>query len=258
MRATPEDSVPPSKPVSQRKLAANRANAAKSTGPRTPEGKAVSRFNALVHGMAAQTSVLPDEEDAELLELAQAVEADLRPRGAVERALVGRVVSILWRLRRVGQAEEGLYNDEQSARQDLCDRRAQLGMNLMHPSRADNPGELSTSEFLAKQFATPKNSPLERLGVYEQRLDRALHATLRQLQQLRKLRDQDPQEDPETTADAATPDATETQASPAVEDAIVQNEPTADPTPAPRAPVEDRFEGCGDAEAGATMPRETS
>src|SRR5882762_5349783 len=40
--------------VSERKLEANRENAKRSTGPRTVEGKARSRFNALKHGLLAK------------------------------------------------------------------------------------------------------------------------------------------------------------------------------------------------------------
>jgi hypothetical protein len=43
-------------------IAANRANSQKSTGPRTPEGKAASRFNALKHGLDAASILLPGED----------------------------------------------------------------------------------------------------------------------------------------------------------------------------------------------------
>ena len=39
--------------TSERKIAANRNNAKKSTGPRSSAGRAVSRLNALRHGLAA-------------------------------------------------------------------------------------------------------------------------------------------------------------------------------------------------------------
>jgi hypothetical protein len=48
--------------ISAKKLAANRANAKKSTGPRTPEGKRRSSKNAVTHGMFCNDTVLPGED----------------------------------------------------------------------------------------------------------------------------------------------------------------------------------------------------
>jgi hypothetical protein len=45
--------------VSESRISANRSNAQKSTGPRTEEGKARSRANALKHGLYA-SAVVPE------------------------------------------------------------------------------------------------------------------------------------------------------------------------------------------------------
>src|SRR4051794_5646293 len=67
--------------VSDKKCAANRRNAGKSTGPRTDAGKLVSSRNAVTHGLFCRDLVLPGEDDAELLRFHAAMLADLRPRG---------------------------------------------------------------------------------------------------------------------------------------------------------------------------------
>ena len=54
-----------------RQIVANRRNARKSTGPRTPAGKAIVRKNALKHGLLSREVILPDEDEATLLELGQ-------------------------------------------------------------------------------------------------------------------------------------------------------------------------------------------
>ena len=53
----------PNKPVSDKQLAANRANTAQSTGPRSPEGKARSALNSRKHGFAASTFAVVRLED---------------------------------------------------------------------------------------------------------------------------------------------------------------------------------------------------
>src|SRR5947209_1264628 len=51
--------------VSRRKLAANRQNSGRSTGPRTPEGKRRVRFNALRHGLLAKEVIVPIGDEQE-------------------------------------------------------------------------------------------------------------------------------------------------------------------------------------------------
>ena len=94
---------------SLRQIAANRRNALNSTGPTTPEGKERSRRNALRHGLTAETviAVLEDCEDYQAFEAA--VIADYEAETAVERELVLRLASVLWRLRRATGIETALF-----------------------------------------------------------------------------------------------------------------------------------------------------
>jgi hypothetical protein len=91
-----------------RRIEANRKNALRSTGPRTEEGKRQSRRNAVRHGLTAETVIdgLEDSEDYRLFE--GAVIADYDARTAVERELVLRLASLLWRLRRIISIETDL------------------------------------------------------------------------------------------------------------------------------------------------------
>src|SRR5688572_30835538 len=115
------------RPVSARKLAANRANAGRSTGPRSVAGKARSAMNAVRHGLAAApASLLPGEDPDDLAQLDAEMQADLRPRGAAERELVARVVSLSWRLRRLTQAEEALWADAEDDRAGAHHRSTEL------------------------------------------------------------------------------------------------------------------------------------
>jgi len=92
-----------------RQIEANRRNAQLSTGPITEEGKSKSRKNALRHGLTAETVIhaLEDAEDYAAFEMA--VTADYDAQSAVERELVLRLASALWRLRRATSIESGLF-----------------------------------------------------------------------------------------------------------------------------------------------------
>ena len=95
--------------TSFRQIAANRRNATKSTGPTTAEGKQRSRCNAVRHGLTAETVIgsLEDAEDYKLFEAG--IIADYDAQSGVERELVLRLASLLWRLRRAATMETGLF-----------------------------------------------------------------------------------------------------------------------------------------------------
>jgi hypothetical protein len=90
-------------------LAANRLNAQRSTGPRSEEGKAVSRFNALTYGIEARSRVIPGEDPAELEALAGDYHRQLNPQGPLEGYLVETIVAADWNRRRYTRVEAQLY-----------------------------------------------------------------------------------------------------------------------------------------------------
>ena len=94
--------------TSFRQIEANRRNALKSTGPTTDAGKQRSRRNAIRHGLTAETVIttLEDEEDYKAFELS--VTSGFDAPTAVERELVLRLASLLWRLRRATAIDTGL------------------------------------------------------------------------------------------------------------------------------------------------------
>jgi hypothetical protein len=95
--------------TSYQQIEANRRNALKSTGPKTESGKRASRCNEVRHGLTAETVIgaLEDAEDYKAFEAA--ITADYEAQAAVERELVLRLVSLLWRLRRATTMETGLF-----------------------------------------------------------------------------------------------------------------------------------------------------
>src|SRR5215210_6384265 len=115
--------------TSFKQIEPNRRNARRSTGPVTEDGKLRSRRNAVRHGLTAETVIgaLEDADDYKAFEAA--VTADYDALSAVERELVLRLASLLWRIRRATTIETGLF--EIQARQLLefqskCDAQQSL------------------------------------------------------------------------------------------------------------------------------------
>jgi hypothetical protein len=115
---------------SLKQIEANRRNALKSTGPTRPEGKERSRCNALHHGLTAETVIaaLEDAEDYQAFEAA--VISDYDAESAVERELLLRLASVLWRLRRATGIETALFqsvNSESGKLENECPHLTLVG-----------------------------------------------------------------------------------------------------------------------------------
>jgi len=106
-----------------KQTAANRMNSQKSTGPRTTEGKAASRYNALKHGIFATTQIMFDESAEDLAELAAEYHEHHNPADPGQRFLVDTLVSNEWRLRRLRRVEAELW---QSASNVFLEKNAEI------------------------------------------------------------------------------------------------------------------------------------
>jgi hypothetical protein len=94
--------------TSLKQIRANRRNALKSTGPTTEAGKDRSRRNAVRHGLTAETVVEPLEDSEEYKAFEISITSAFDAQTAVERELVLRLASVMWRLRRSTAIETGL------------------------------------------------------------------------------------------------------------------------------------------------------
>jgi hypothetical protein len=97
---------------SDAKTEANRANAQKSTGPKTEAGKYISSRNNMRHGLRSNTKILPGEDLEEFNILSSGMLADLNPLDTTETELVNQLVDIQWRLRRAGDFEAKVLTGE--------------------------------------------------------------------------------------------------------------------------------------------------
>src|SRR5262245_12913955 len=178
--------------TSFRQIEANRRNAQLSTGPVTTEGKARSRRNSLRHGLTAETIIdaLEDAEDYAAFQMA--VTADYDAQSAVERELVLRLASVLWRLRRATAIESGLFKIQarhllqfrlsqraHQQRQEIIDNlysdavtpdpaehvETEIDHGLQSPQAGANHSDDLTRSYI--RLANLPSFPLDRLSRYE-------------------------------------------------------------------------------------------
>ena len=95
--------------TSLKQIQANRRNAENSTGPRSEAGKQRSSRNAVRHGLTAETVIEPLEDAEDYAAFEESVAAGFDPETAVERELILRLASLLWRLRRATSIETALF-----------------------------------------------------------------------------------------------------------------------------------------------------
>jgi hypothetical protein len=179
------------------RLAANRQNAQRSTGPRTQAGKAVTRLNALSHGLSAQDPVLPGEQYEEYEALIGALARDLQPVGPLEHLCVVRIASLIWRLARIPRLETGvlLWHVHSPASRDQDDAAGFLAQLLAIPATDNRESRTVADEMLEHPIVrmgaavardSSEGDALSKLSRYETRLDRAL---LRGMQELARLQE---------------------------------------------------------------------
>jgi hypothetical protein len=99
-------------PCSKKQLAANRRNAKMSTGPRTPEGKAVSSRNALKHGIFSADTILKfppfNENRKHYHRVRDLFMKELAPTSSLQKCLATEIINTVWRSRRVVRAKNAI------------------------------------------------------------------------------------------------------------------------------------------------------
>src|SRR5712691_3433385 len=98
---------------------ANRRNALKSTGPKTPEGRAAVSMNSLRHGLRARTVVLPGENREEFNQLCDDREREWQPESRTAKFYLEQMAVSQWKLTRMEVAEAGIFKETLSAKTQL-------------------------------------------------------------------------------------------------------------------------------------------
>ncbi|HXG33918.1 MAG TPA: hypothetical protein VNJ11_11170, partial [Bryobacteraceae bacterium] len=114
--------------ISEAKLAANRANAQHSTGPKTPEGKARSAQNALKHGLTSRSLIVLPGEEEEFHALKTSLLAEVQPATTLEQLVFDQLLAAAWNLRRLRRLEAELFD---GARDPLTDPALEARLNTL-------------------------------------------------------------------------------------------------------------------------------
>jgi len=168
----PESIVPNGHARAADRVEVNRANAQKSTGPRTAAGKQRSKLNALRHGLTGHTIVLPTDDQAAYQRHSQSFLDEYRPQGATESQLVQSVTDISWQLNRAAAVETNLFSLGITESEDRI--------------RASHP-DAETALAMALAYRE-HNRAFANLGIYRQRLAREFERTLILLRQIQAER----------------------------------------------------------------------
>jgi hypothetical protein len=187
--------------ASKAQIQANRLNARKSTGPRTGAGKAVVAQNAVRHGLLAQQAVIRGEDPGEFEFYRDQMLGELCPGGAMESMLAERVVGLAWRLRRAERIQAEVF-DAMLVEEATSPVRKLLRSMQAKGAGAPSDGASALGRVVARDFGGSR--VLDRLGMYERRIEHSLYKTMTELQKLRLLRELDEGNHRQATLDAAT------------------------------------------------------
>lgn len=182
--------------ATEAQIIANRRNAQKSTGPCTTQGKAAVSNNAVTHGLLARKDVICSEKQADFDLYRDKILEELNPTGPMESMLAERVVSLSWRLKRSGHIQNQTI-DTMNAR-NTTGPLAKLIQSMS--KRSEDPGapgdspesapELALGRLAIKDFTNAR--VLERLLMYERRIENSLFKTILELQRLNLIKKMNP------------------------------------------------------------------
>jgi hypothetical protein len=170
--------------ASEKQFAANRANAAHSTGPRTDEGKARSRLNALKHGLlateAANFGVEGEPARRAFEGLSDRLENYYRPRGPIEEILVQKIAIATWRLKRLMRFEARAMHHASLSEDDSYRVWSATHKGRRHPSRN------KMRDWGIDGAPIPEDFQVGLLIRYEGAINRDLFRSMNEIRKLRK------------------------------------------------------------------------
>ena len=176
----------------QSQILANRRNAQKSTGPRTTQGKAAVSQNAVKHGLLTRQDVISSESRAEFDLYRDRLLTELAPVSPMESMLAERIVSLSWRLKRVCRIQNQTIDALNAPKTPSPLSRLTQSLGLARPPAdpSQSAPELALGRLAIEDFS--KARVLERLLMYERRIEHSLYKTLLEFQRLNLIKNLNP------------------------------------------------------------------
>ena len=180
----------------QAQIIANRRNAQKSTGPRSPEGRSIVSQNALKHGLTAAHDIISQESQADFDLYRDQFLTELAPDSPMESMLAERIVNLSWRLIRLctiqNQTIDALIApDTSSPLSRLAKSMLSRYRDQSQLAPSESASDLTLGRLAIKDFSNTR--VLERLLMYERRIENSLYKTLLELQRLTLIRKLNPE-----------------------------------------------------------------
>ena len=150
--------------TTESQIKANRNNAKKSTGPKTPEGKAKVSQNATTHGLTASSDIIKGESQQQFDAHKHSFLECLNPRNAVEDFLADRVVSLAWRLKRAERIQNQFIDCRLLDHPYIVKDRY-----LFYREPSNHDPDLTLGAVINRDFSSDKI--LDRLKLYERRTE---------------------------------------------------------------------------------------
>jgi len=182
--------------ATEAQIRANRRNAQKSTGPRSRQGRAAISQNAVKHGLLTRQDVITSESQADFDLYRERMLAELAPASPMESMLAERIVALSWRLKRVcriqNQTIDALNtNNTSSPLTKLTQSLLFKGHDQSQVGSSTSAAHLALGHLAIKDFANAR--VLDRLLMYERRIEHSLYKTLLEFQRLNLIRKLDPE-----------------------------------------------------------------
>jgi len=206
----------PTANISEAQLAANRANAQSSTGPKSEQGKLVSSHNALKTGLTGRTILLPTDDVAAYQTLVALINQKFNPANDIEKHLTQTIADTEWRLLRIPTLESGFYA---------------LGRHELAADCAHEPDPQLRATMLEAHIFRTYQKDLRNLALQERRLRIQLKEDTAQL---RRLQEERREEEEQEAAETKNEESSQPKTTPAVQNGFEFSTP---PTQAAYKPV---------------------